>query len=204
LLRDELEVRLLLLREDELVLRLGLFERDVFDVERDAGFERGLLRLDELLRRVLELLLLRFVSLLLFAVLPPLLLLRLFADDFFGAGTLPPSRRASESPIAIACLGLVTFLPDFPLRSVPRLRSCIALATLSDAFLPYLAMAASCGSKRDAKDSSRTTASIRPRPGQGYKTGSETRVGGATGFESGVICMRCSECRWEEITSNAN
>lgn len=59
-----------------------------------------------------------------------------FFDDFFD-GTLPPSLRASESPIAIACFLLVTFLPE-PLLSVPRFRSCIAFSTLSDAFFPYL------------------------------------------------------------------
>ena len=40
--------------------------------------------------------------------------------------------------MAIACLRLVTFLPDPPLRSVPRLRSRITFSTFSDAFLPYL------------------------------------------------------------------
>ena len=62
-----------------------------------------------------------------------------FADAFFR-GTLPPARRASERPIAIACLRLVTFLPEPPLRSVPRFRSCIAFSTFSEAFLPYLAI----------------------------------------------------------------
>jgi hypothetical protein len=56
-------------------------------------------------------------------------------DDFFD-GTLPPSRRASERPIAIACLRLVTFLPD-PLRSFPRFISCIDSPTLSCDFCPY-------------------------------------------------------------------
>jgi hypothetical protein len=42
-----------------------------------------------------------------------------FDDDFFD-GTLPPSRRASESPMAMACLRLVTFLPDPPLFNFPR------------------------------------------------------------------------------------
>jgi hypothetical protein len=42
-----------------------------------------------------------------------------------------PERRASDKPIAMACLGLVTFLPD-PLRSLPRLNSCISFST----FLP--------------------------------------------------------------------
>lgn len=45
------------------------------------------------------------------------------------AGTLPPARRASDSPMAMACLRLVTFLPERPLRRVPRLRSCIARFT---------------------------------------------------------------------------
>jgi hypothetical protein len=71
-----------------------------------------------------------------------------FADfrlDFFAAffGTLPPARRASDNPIAMACLRLVTFFPDPPLRSVPSLRSCIAFLTFACAFLPYLGMVAS-------------------------------------------------------------
>ncbi|HEY8227923.1 MAG TPA: hypothetical protein VIG25_21810 [Pyrinomonadaceae bacterium] len=61
-----------------------------------------------------------------------------FEEDFFG--TFAPSLRASERPIAIACFLLVTFLPDRPLFSVPLFRSCIALSTFLDAFLPYLAM----------------------------------------------------------------
>src|SRR5688572_29292726 len=52
-------------------------------------------------------------------------------------GTFAPDRRASESPMAIACLRLVTFLPDRPLRSVPRFRSRITFSTFLDAFLPY-------------------------------------------------------------------
>jgi len=59
-----------------------------------------------------------------------------FDEDFFD-GTLPPARRASESPMAMACLRLVTFLPELPLLSVPRFRSCIAFSTLSCAFFPY-------------------------------------------------------------------
>jgi hypothetical protein len=54
-----------------------------------------------------------------------------FFDDFLRDGTLPPSRRASERPIAIACFLLVTFLPEPPLFSVPCFRSCIARSTLS-------------------------------------------------------------------------
>jgi hypothetical protein len=54
-----------------------------------------------------------------------------FEDDFGGGGTLPPSRRASDRPIAMACFRLVTFLPEPPLFSVPRFRSCIVFSTLS-------------------------------------------------------------------------
>jgi len=60
-----------------------------------------------------------------------------FFDDFFE-GTLPPSRRASESPMAMACLRLFTFLPEPPLLSVPRFISCMLFSTLSEAFFPYL------------------------------------------------------------------
>src|SRR5215208_7668748 len=61
-------------------------------------------------------------------------------DDFavFFFGTFAPDLRASERPIAIACLRLVTFLPDFPLFNVPFFFLCIAFSTFSDAFLPYL------------------------------------------------------------------
>jgi hypothetical protein len=62
----------------------------------------------------------------------------LLDDDFFG--TLPPAFLASDNPIAIACLRLLTFFPERPLLSVPALRSCIAFLTLLCAFLPYLAM----------------------------------------------------------------
>src|SRR5204862_6606900 len=55
-------------------------------------------------------------------------------------GTLAPFFRASERPIAIACLRLVT-LPPFPPRpdfSVPFFRRRIALSTRFDAADPYL------------------------------------------------------------------
>jgi hypothetical protein len=57
---------------------------------------------------------------------------------FGGGGTFAPASRASEMPIAMACLRLVTFLPEPPERKVPRLRSCIARSIFSTAFLPYL------------------------------------------------------------------
>jgi hypothetical protein len=44
-------------------------------------------------------------------------------------GTFCPDRRASDRPMAMACLRLFTFFPDLPLRNVPDLRSCNALPT---------------------------------------------------------------------------
>jgi hypothetical protein len=61
-----------------------------------------------------------------------------------GRGTFAPARRASDRPMAIACLRLVTRFPERPLRRVPRLRSRIARSTRSDAALPYLAICCSC------------------------------------------------------------
>lgn len=60
----------------------------------------------------------------------------LFEEDFFF-GTLPPSRRASERPMAMACFRLVTFLPLRPLFSVPFFFSCMARSTFLLAFGPY-------------------------------------------------------------------
>jgi hypothetical protein len=70
----------------------------------------------------------------------PLRAVDFLRDRVRRLGTLPPARRACDNPIAIACLRLVTFLPERPLRSVPRLRSFIAFRTFIAAFLPYLAM----------------------------------------------------------------
>jgi hypothetical protein len=66
---------------------------------------------------------------------PPLL--------FFG--TLAPSARASDKPIAIACLRLVTVLPLPPLFNWPRFLSCMALSTLSCAFFEYLGITKNFG-----------------------------------------------------------
>ena len=52
-----------------------------------------------------------------------------FLDEDFLGGTLAPARRASDSPMAIACLRLFTFLPDRPDFKVPCLRSCMARFT---------------------------------------------------------------------------
>jgi hypothetical protein len=65
-----------------------------------------------------------------------------FLEEDFRGGTFAPARRASESPIAMACLRLFTFFPERPLLSLPRFCSCKALPTFFDAFLPYFAMVA--------------------------------------------------------------
>ena len=65
-------------------------------------------------------------------------------DDDFLDGTLPPFSRASLKPIAIACLRLVTRLPEL-LFNVPFFLRRIADSTRFDADFPYLAMNASGG-----------------------------------------------------------
>jgi len=73
-----------------------------------------------------------------------LLLVRFFVADFlvallfFLSGTFLPSSLASESPIAIACLGLVTFFPERPLFSFPSFISCITFPTFSEVSFEYL------------------------------------------------------------------
>jgi hypothetical protein len=74
-----------------------------------------------------------------FAVLRPLLLRPVERFDFLD-GTLPPSRRASARPIAIACLRDMTFFFERPERSLPCFFSCMARSTFFDAVVPYLAM----------------------------------------------------------------
>jgi hypothetical protein len=64
----------------------------------------------------------------------------LFRDDF--RGTFAPFSRASLSPIAIACLRLVTFRPEL-LFSVPFFFRRIVDRTLFDADFPYFAMGTS-------------------------------------------------------------
>jgi hypothetical protein len=53
-------------------------------------------------------------------------------------GTFAPFLRASDRPIAIACLRLFTFRPLRPERSVPFFLRRIALPTRFEADLPYL------------------------------------------------------------------
>jgi hypothetical protein len=48
---------------------------------------------------------------------------------FLLAGTFAPDLRASESPIAMACLRLFTFVPERPLLSVPCFLSRMTRAT---------------------------------------------------------------------------
>src|SRR6185437_13844252 len=61
-------------------------------------------------------------------------------DDelLFFAGTFLPDRRASDRPIAIACLRLFTFLPLRPILRRPRLNSCISRSTFLLALGLYL------------------------------------------------------------------
>src|SRR5262249_16144941 len=55
----------------------------------------------------------------------------------FFLGTLAPLRRASESPMAMACLRLFT-LPPLPDFSLPRFSLCISFSTLFCALGLYL------------------------------------------------------------------
>ncbi len=52
------------------------------------------------------------------------------AEDLLG--TRAPERRASESPMAIACARLFTLACERPLRSVPRFCSLTTRATLRE------------------------------------------------------------------------
>ena len=68
-----------------------------------------------------------------------------FIEDFFAAdralffgGTFLPSRRASDRPMAMACLRLLTLRLEAPLFNVPALRFFIARSTSRDAPLEYL------------------------------------------------------------------
>jgi hypothetical protein len=60
---------------------------------------------------------------------------RFFEPLFFG--TFAQLLRASDKPIAIACLRLFTFRHERPLFSVPDLRFFIARPTFFDAFFEY-------------------------------------------------------------------
>ena len=65
--------------------------------------------------------------------------LRLEADELlFLLGTFLPLRRASERPMAIACLRLFTVFPLRPDFNLPRLNSCISRLTSLPALGLYL------------------------------------------------------------------
>lgn len=52
-----------------------------------------------------------------------------FSNYLLGfGGTFAPFLRASDSPMAMACLGLVTFLPLPPLLSLPSFISRISVS----------------------------------------------------------------------------
>src|SRR5687767_2988617 len=67
-------------------------------------------------------------------------LVAVFLRAVFFFGTFAPASLASDKPIAIACLRLVTFFPLRPLLSVPLFFSCMAFSTLSCAFFEYFAI----------------------------------------------------------------
>lgn len=75
-------------------------------------------------------------------LVPALLVAVLVAvlEALFLAGTFAPRSRASDSPMAMACLREVTFLPLRPLVSFPRFISCITSSTFLLAPFEYLAM----------------------------------------------------------------
>jgi hypothetical protein len=50
-------------------------------------------------------------------------------EDDLRLGTFAPERRASDSPMAMACLRLLALFPDRPLFNLPLLYSCIARPT---------------------------------------------------------------------------
>jgi len=68
----------------------------------------------------------------------------LLPEDFFAAdlfpGTLLPLFLASDKPMAIACLRLVTFFPLRPLLRVPAFFSFMARSTFLPAPAEYLAI----------------------------------------------------------------
>lgn len=65
-------------------------------------------------------------------------LLSLPAASSGAGGTFFPARRASDKPIAIACLGFVTFFLLRPMVSLPSCISCNSRPTCSEAAGEYL------------------------------------------------------------------
>lgn len=62
----------------------------------------------------------------------------LWEELFFLVGTFLPLLRASDKPMAIACLRLVTVFPLLPDFNLPRLNACISRFTSLPALLLYL------------------------------------------------------------------
>jgi hypothetical protein len=60
------------------------------------------------------------------------------ADFFFAGGTFAPALRASDKPIAMACLRLVTFFLLRPLFSLPFFMARISRSTAFPALGLYL------------------------------------------------------------------
>src|SRR5262245_43060156 len=118
--------------------------------------------------------------------LPYFFFLRLDAArrDGFG-GTFAPFSRASDRPMAMACLRLFTVRPLRPLLSVPRLRRRIADSTVFCAFFPYFRGmdSTSCLSRRAAIlaslaiDDSRFRARSRRPPLDGPRSGPRPGTG---------------------------
>jgi len=65
-------------------------------------------------------------------------LIRQLVQERGSCGTFFPFLRASDRPMAIACLRLVTFFPLRPLLSLPEFRLCIARFTSLEALREYL------------------------------------------------------------------
>jgi hypothetical protein len=114
-----------------------------------------------------------------------------FEEDFF-AGTFPPSRRASDNPMAMACLRLVTFLPEPPLFNFPRFISCMFSSTLSDAFFPYLLaiQKASC--------TARCASGVRVCCGRDYAATTRTRTSAMAALAATLIAS--STATREQLT----
>lgn len=116
-------------------LRLeDLRDVELLPVDFPDDFE---LRLVELLAAFLVVLL---ADLVVFLLALLVVFFAAFFPDFFAdflLGTFLPSARASDRPIAIACLRLLTFLPEPPLFSVPAFRFFITRSTSADAAFEY-------------------------------------------------------------------
>lgn len=120
---------------------LDLREVDFRDVDlRDVDLRADVLRPDDLRAEDLRPDVLRAADLRLEALLlEDLRLEDLLLEDLrdLRGGTFSPLRRASDRPMAIACLRLLTFRPLRPLRSVPLERFFMARSTFFDAPREY-------------------------------------------------------------------